>query len=233
MAIPQTQVVQAPALTDPEELGGLFREIEPAAIGEAPALPIAPNFPFFLLHWPEEWSCETEGLDEPTWLPLLVRHTVLPGCNLNRTLRRDDPPASAYDQAILANQRKGAIYLDPHRYSPSYRKAAPCRDPITRETGEYWTELWLKPRAPRRGRRLKFANDRAVMNRWRLDRVLDGSIPAPVEDAIAIYLERARATADRIAGLTGLEPKEHKSRIAASRSLVDQWATATRPERAQ
>ncbi len=229
MAIPRNQTVSPPAVSDPSELGGLFRELTPATIGETAALPIAPNFPFFLMHWKEEWSCEVEGLEGPTWLPLLVRHTVLPGCNLNRTLRRDDPPASAYDQAVLANQRKGAVYLDPLAYSPSYRKAAPCRDPLTRQAGEFWTELWLHPRAPRRGRRLKFRLDRATMNRFRLDRVEDGGIPAPLDDVIQIYIDRQVAKVRRISSLTGLEAKELKSRAAAAQAVLDNMEKAAKP----
>jgi hypothetical protein len=231
MAIPRQQTVSPPAVSDPSELGGLFRELTPATIGETAALPISPNFPFFLMHWREEWSAEVEGLEGPTWLPMLVRHTVLPGCNLNRTLRRDDPPASAYDQAVLANQRKGALYLDPEAYSPSYRKAAPCRDPRTREAGEYWTELWLHPRAPRRNRRLKFRTDRPQMNQFRLELVRQGAVPAPLEDVLQIYIDRQRSAVARLGGLTGLEAKEHKARIASATETLERMITATRPSR--
>jgi hypothetical protein len=233
MAIPRNQTVSPPSVSDPEQLGGLFRELTPQHIGETAALPVAPNWPFFLLHWPEEWSVETEGLEEPTWLPMVVRHTVLPGCNLNRTLRRDDPPHTAYDQAILANQRKGAIYLDPDAYSPQYRKAAPCRDPITRQAGEFWAERWQHPRAPRRGKRLKFRIDRADFNAFRLDAVLDGTIPAPLDDVLEVFIDRQRSKVRRLSGLTGLEAKELRARVKEATDRLELMVNARRPAKGE
>jgi hypothetical protein len=79
-----------------DDLAGLIRESEETTTGQSPALPVAPNWKFFLRHWPSEWSVgmvKVDGKDKPFWLPVISKHEVRPGVNLNRTLKRGEEPS--------------------------------------------------------------------------------------------------------------------------------------------
>ncbi len=228
MAVPNRQQPAAQPVRSPENMAAMFEPAKPASITRANLLPTAPNFPFFLMHWSEEWAVETAGLDEPTWLPNLARHNVIPGVNLNRTLRKEDPPEAAYDLAVLTNQRKGAVYMFWGQFD--YLVAADCEDPRTGTRGKFWQESWMKPRAARRGKRLKFRPDRAVMNRFRHELVLSGHIRPPDDDVLEVIRERARQKLIRVSSLTGLEPKELKRRTDKAKSALNLLAAAAVPE---
>lgn len=223
MAIPKTRATPAtPAEFDSSGLSSLIRDAQSASHGAAPALPIAPNFPFFLMHWAQNWTVETEGLKQATWLPLLSRHVILPGCNLNRTLRRGERPEAAYDAAVLLNTRRGAVYLDPDRHrlqaGGKYLREAPCRDPRSGREGVYYLDAWSTPRDGLPGRRLRFNLDRAALNQYRLHMVETGAISAPSTDILRDMIRRRVRALDRVKALTSLEANEYKRRKDAAQA---------------
>ncbi len=235
MAIPKARSTPAAAAEfDSTGLGSLIRDARSAAHGAEPALPIGPNFPFFLLHWPQNWSVETVGVDRPTWLPLLSRHVILPGCNLNRTLRRGERPEAAYDAAVLLNTRRGATYLDPDRHrlaaGGKYLREAPCRDPRTGREGVFYLDAWSTPRDALPGRRLKFKLDRPAMNAYRLRMVAEGVLRSPSPELLRDLIRRKGKALDRHKALTALDPAEYKRRNKRAAAALDLFQGAIIPK---
>ena len=183
MPIPSTETEQQSISVDAGGLSALIRDADPGRVGSASALPIAPNFPFFLLHWPTNWQVGIDGLDAPMWVPYLSRHLILPGCNLNRTIRKGEPPTAAYDAAVLRNIRRGVTYLDVERHrllnGGKYLREARARDPRTGREGIYYLDGFTNPKDAIPGRRLRFTFDRAASNRWGLHLVESGILRAP------------------------------------------------------
>jgi hypothetical protein len=221
MAIPKSRANPAsPSEFDSSGLSSLIRDASSGSTSSRIALPIGPNFPFFLIHWPQNWNVESEGLEVPTWLPTFSRHVILPGCNLNRTLRRGERPEAAYDAAVLVNTRRGATYLDPelHRLSSGgkYLREAPCRDPRSGREGVYYLDAWSTPLDALPGRRLRFRLDRAAFNRYRLEVVEQGVIRPPSAEVLRELTRRRGKTLDRVKALTALDAAEYKRRVKAA-----------------
>jgi len=234
MPLPDRQTVSDAVASTSEAMAALIRDAELETSAEGAALPIAPNPAFFLVHWPGEWSVEALGLEEPTWLPLLSKHIILPGCNLNRTLRLGEKPEAAYDQAVLANTRKGATYLLPevHRLEDGrkYLQQAPCVDPRSGRAGTYYLEAWQTPLETIRGRRLKFRYDREGANRYRLWLVQAGIIRPAAPSVLLDRFRRVKRKADRIRAHTKLEKSEYTRRVKAADAEVERINGAAIPQ---
>ena len=232
MAVPKKTTTPAAQASPGAGLASLIRDATAGRTGAALALPIAPNYPFFLMHWPSNWQVESVGLKEPTWLPYLSRHTILPGCNLNRTLRQGEKASAAYDQAVLANMRKGAEYLDVERHTVNggkYLREAPCRDTRNGREGTFYLDAFTPPRDAIPGRRLKFVFDRAAYNKWRLELVLEGVLPPPSRQILEEVIGQKRRRLGRVQGHTNLSKEEYDRRVGAAAELVERFAGAKIP----
>lgn len=235
MAIPTTPASSGGAF-DSGDLSKLLRDADAGRTGTALALPIAPNYPFFLMHWPTNWQVQSLGLDGPTWVPYLSRHVILPGCNLNRTIKRGEPPTAAYDAAVLKNIRKGATYLDVQRHrladGRKYLQQAPARDPRTGREGIFFLDAWQTPRDAIQGRRLRFQFDRAAYNAWAISLVVAGVISAPVQQVLEEVTRTKQKRLVRVQGHTNLEPAEYKRRVKAAQVTLDLFGGARVPRSA-
>ncbi len=235
MALPK----RAPAAVDPakttaQAMAALIKDARATAHSSVPALPIGGNPAFFLMHWPGEWHPETEGLEQATWLPLLSRHIILPGCNLNRTIRKGEAPEAAYDQAVLKNTRRGAVYLLPtvHRLADGgmYIQEAPCRNPRNNATGIYYLEAWMRPKDVIPGRKLKFSMDRAKYNQFRLRMVHTGAIHAPSLSLLEDTMRRRHSELRRRKSLRGLEKDEYKRQLKEVKEVLEFFEGAIVPQ---
>jgi hypothetical protein len=216
------------------DLSALIRYASPSRTGSAAALPIAPNYPFFLMHWPTDWQVESEGLDGPTWLPGLSRHIILPGCNLNRTLRRGERPEAAYDMAVLQNVRRGATYIDVERHrlqsGGRYLREADCRNTRNGAEGVYYLDAWSTPRDAVPGRRLRFKFDRAGWNQYRLHLVESGVIRPPSGQVLDEIVNRKRRRLGRVQAHTNLEAGEYERRLDKASAVVELFSGASVPQ---
>ncbi len=215
-------------------MSALIKDAQDTAHSAAAALPIPANQAFFYMHWPGEWHPETAGLEQATWLPLLSKHILLPGCNLNRTLRKGEPPEAAYDQAVLKNTRRGAVYLLPtvHRLASGgkYIRQADCRNPRNNAPGIYYLEAWQQPRDYIPGRRLKFNFDRAGYNKFRLRMVQLGVIRSPSPSIIDDLLRRRRSDRNRRRAFRGLETNEYKRQMKDAEKKLEFYEGAVLPQ---
>jgi len=221
MPIPSTPAGGSAASAAAADLSRLISETSGPAEDVSPAWPITPNFPFFLMHWVTDWTVETAGMakGKPTWLPGLVRHIVLPGCNNNRTLKNGEKATAAYDGAVMKNVRQGAQYLDPERHKlangSKYSRKAPARSPLG-QTGFYFFDAFSSPLDVLPGRKMRFRFDRPEWNRWRLHLVESGVIAPPSPQVLAETQRRHSKRAERTRALTSLDQKEYDRRVAAA-----------------
>jgi hypothetical protein len=234
MAIPHRNIAQTGSTHGGGQLAHLISDANTGRTSASAALPIAPNHPFFLMHWPGEWSVQTEGLERATWLPTLTRHHILPGCNLNRTTQRGEPPEAAYDMAVMSNVRKGATYLDPERHlladGSKYLKSAPCRSKHG-TTGEVFLDAWQIPLDTLPGKKLKFGRDRAAYHQWLLDLVTSGVIRRPSPRVLEQLVRRRSGHVGRTrARLRGLPEKEYERRVDEVSNVVEVWGRAVVPQ---
>lgn len=221
-----------------DSFSGLFTDSDEKTAGDRAALPIAPNFKFFYLHWPSEWSVQSDGFEgsEAWWLPTLAKHVVRPGINMNRTLKRDEPATAAYDRQMMKNRQEGAEYLELSDWRTkvdgggSYRREAFARDPRTKRAGKHFSEAFATPRDKLPNRRLKFDFDRGAYNRWLLKLVQLGVIVPPSRSVIREHLRMRGERLDRARSFTGLEDSEKKRRTKEAQKLLTLWQGAKVPE---
>lgn len=217
-----------------ESLSDLIRDADPGRTGTVNALPISPNFPFFLMHWPTNWQVEEDGFDGPTWLPYLSPHIILPGCNLNRTIRKGEPATAAYDQAVLRNVRRGATYLDVERHRTpdggKYLREAPCRDPRSGREGVYYLDAFTTPKDAIPGRRLRFHFNRAASNGWRLHLVQSGILSPPPLQILEEIIGRKQRKVGRVRGnMKDISQEEYDRRVDAAVDVAAVYMGATIP----
>lgn len=201
-------------------------------------LPIAPNYKFFWVHYPNDpsgWAAEavTEGPGVPAedvgtwWLPVFTKDFEKPGLCLHRTLQNGEPQRNAYHNAHLTLQAQGATILP---RALGYCVGYPCRHPITRREGIYYTDPWSTPRAVMQGRAQKFNFDRQRYNRWRLQLMRDGHIDAPSEDILRELQQRKQARVARRESQYDLPEDKRERLIEDAKREADLLAKAEVPE---
>lgn len=232
MAIPSSVVAGRPAT-----LAGVVQS--------SSVLNATPNYPFFLVHHTNaegSWNVETEGLDRPTWLPVVSRVPIMPGAANHRTRQADEGVAASYQLAHNNLEAAGAIILKHDLKcggvdSYMYQTDCQARDAEGRvgASGAYYYEAWCTPEQPILGARAKDRLDRAAYNRWRLALVEEGHVPPPNPRVIgkALADERRRHANAEGRTYTTEEGRERKLGAAASRfELHEKAVVPQRRERA-
>lgn len=214
-----------------------------AGISEGSALLNAnPNPPFFLVHHKDavgSWDVETEGLDGPTWLPVLCRVPITPGSANHRTVSRGEPPTAAYELAHNVLRQSGAIVL-PQDISAGgvdgYMMEVDCERVENGNVGQrglYYFEAWSTPIPPMAGGKVRDQIDRAKHNIFRLALVEDGIIPPPHADVIRgrMRSERARLGASEARDYGSDEARTRN--LGAARARVERYTSAVIPDRTE
>lgn len=174
-----------------------------ALVGEG-RINVQPNWPFKFYHQPREsgaWSVETEGLEEPTWLPVIKPLIVMPGASGVRTLERGEQgnPERAYmgRQVELANA--GAIFLDPRTkvaaelLPDGVAPGSYLRETPTTDGRPFYHDAWTVAEAdPLQRGVVRLVFDQGAFNRWRLSLVADGTIPEALDAVIEERVRRAK-----------------------------------------
>lgn len=186
----------------------------PASQAVTAALRIAcrPSPFFFLRHHEGDWEVVSEGLAEPTLLPVIGKHPLVPGVAGMRTTTRGMEPQHAHRDAIIKGMENGWVYLAPNETIPAellpsgvpvggYCRAVPCADPLTGEAGTAHLEAWQVPVETVVGERQQYAYDRSAYNRWRLSLVKRGVIKPPKGQVKQGLTKRARRHLERAAAL--------------------------------
>tara|TARA_R110002020_G_scaffold364704_3_gene577001 strand:- start:2114 stop:2884 length:771 start_codon:yes stop_codon:yes gene_type:complete len=206
-----------------------IRQANLAEVASQELLQLSANAPFFLVHYPQNWECVTEGLDGPYWLPELQRDWLVPGCNLKRTRRRDEPVEASYDQSHLKITRQGGVIL-PQTIEVAgvagYLRSLPCEHPRTKMPGTFYLDAWEVP-VKRPGKRVKFNRDAGGYNRWRLALVEEGHIASPDPSVVADKLDRAQLHLERHAGKVELT-SEARDRIVEAATIKIENLTGAR-----
>lgn len=217
-------------------------QFRPSSLGKNEVdkrLPIAPNWPFFLLHWWENWELETEGLEAPTWLPQLHPQFIRPGVDMVRAKRKEtDDDKTMYDDALDLLRRKEGMTILPHTVEVEvdgqvlrdYAVEADCRDPISKRIGTFHCERWMSPKRKQEGKRLKFRFDRGLYNRWRLELVRMGVIAPPDEDIVKAKIDRAVYHRDRHATETKHSPEQRDAQVREREAAIEQIEAARVPD---
>ncbi len=198
------------------------------------ALPrVRPNPSFFLMHHHENWAIETEGLDDPTWLPLLQHEIVSPGLNTHRTLKKGEPSSAAYERAQAILKRRGFTIL-PHDIKidgvVGYMKTAKVAHPLTGREGLVHFERWEYPRAKRDGKRQKYDLDRGEMNRFRLRLVELGHIRPPTAEIVAEGIDIKALHVDRAASNMDITAELRKSKTDRATRALERATGAKIPQ---
>lgn len=248
MAIPQPSQSVDPTTGLAESFSGLIQQSGEGSDGELkPALPVRPNYKFFLHHWASEWSVvdidvevEVDGKmkkkKESFWVPTLAKHVVHPGVNMNRTLKTGETPRGAYDGQILLNIRQGSTYLDLADFRTRlpdgrlYRSQAPARHPQTGAEGIYFLETLMKPRDKVDNKRLKFDIDRPAYNRWRLDLVRLGVVRPPAPAVLRAKVQHLKGEIGRCEAMVKLDAETRRRRVKEVTAEWKRWDTATIPK---
>lgn len=166
-------------------------------IDGANVLRVAPNAPFWLVHWrnaPGSWEpAEIDG--QSYWLPVLSPFILTVGVNGFRTAASGEDPSSRVSRSKVVLTDRGGELLDvslpvPAEFvppgqavGPGFLRSAPCRG------GKFYHIVWDVPRQPLAGREMTPEHYRDLFNRWRRWLVEEGHIAPPdpqvLEDAIS------------------------------------------------
>jgi hypothetical protein len=231
----------APKETNAAALAALMQAPPPNTVSSVAAIRATPNYPFLLRHHRSAWSVETEGLDEPTLLPEINVHRLMPGCNGVRTRNENEPVERAYEDAVAVARQAGWIYLDPQAVIPTgpflpagvpagpYIRRIPAKHPLTGVMAHRYVEAWNVPveTLPDEDQQFKF--DRASYNRWRAELVLSGLIPLPTEVVTDRLRKRVQGHVKRIQARTQTDPQVKEANLARAREAADTAAAAEPP----
>lgn len=189
-----------------------------------------PNPPFLLMHHPNSWAVEVVD-GQPTLLPELAPLILLQGCNLVRTLDKDEDRREAYKLAVANRVEEGWTVIPwgyavkepthlPTGVAPGkYIREVPCKDRRTKAKGTFYTEAWNVPVKTPPGRDQVFRFDRAAYNRWRASLVRsspgapDGLIDPPLD---AVLEEMGQALDERVESVRARysNPHDREPRVA-------------------
>lgn len=227
MPIPQN------ALEGGNAFQGQIRNANLAEVESRELLRTEANCAFFLVHYPENWECVSEGLEGPTWLPVLQRDWLMPGVNMKRTRRRDEPVEAMYDQSHLKITRDGGVIL-PQTLQVAgydgYLRSIPCKHPRNGLEGTFYLDAWEVP-VVRPGKKVKFNRDQAGYNRWRLALVEEGYIDAANPAIITEKLERAQEHMERHRGKVELTSEAREAIVSVAVAKLERLSAAKLPQR--
>lgn len=208
-------------------------------------LAVAPTAPFFLRHHPEAWEVVVEGMNEPTWVPILVPHFIVPGAAGIRTLAKGMRQEEAFrDSVSRAQTYEGWSYLDRAMQIPAdllprgvpsggYCRSMPCADPRTGSVGHYHCEAWNVPVATPPGRRQRFAYDRGLYNRFRAWLVEEGILQPPADYVFDERRAKVLRTRERKQAMTDVPADLRQETIARSDLQIEQLDAAVVPGQVQ
>ena len=200
--------------------------------------------PFIYAHcrgW-GNWAPETEGLDAPTWLPILQPIPYEPGTSGMVAMPKGGQPADVYTDALAQFRRRGFTVIDRNLGVGGvfdYLKQVACRHPITGTMDLLHLDQFETP-LPRRGNKaLKMVRDRAAWNRWRLALVEAGVIAPPIggeldetiKAATRYVLDRAADSglpADRRAEVVGIA--QEREQLVKGARVPTRRASVTVPD---
>lgn len=202
-------------------------------------LRVKPSEPFLLQHRPNSWEVESEGLDGPTWLPILAPRAIKAGANGMRTIKRGEQADDAYRAALARDERQGiqTIPLDltvsaahlPDGVPPGrYVRSLDAQDPRTRAEGKVHVEAWKVPMEVPEGQPHRFRFDRPSWNRWRAHLVESGVIAPPMESVRLSLLRRHEARV-LSAEVDPLPDEVRRRRVEEKAAIRDGIAAATVP----
>jgi len=191
-----------------------------------------PGWPFLLRCHPTQWEIATEGLDEPTALPIVMRQTLAVGCDGVRTLSKNErhKPSLAYEKAVYDSERRGFIYPPMTVEDPKHIPAGmgpgliqykyKCSHP-RKGSGTYYGEIWDVPQQTAPGKPQRFRRDNAAFNRWRLDLVRSGIVPDIDDATFSELVHRAHGRLRRAMTVRHSTAEVHEDIVMEKRELVD------------
>ena len=213
----------------------------PAAIGgliDRPKLPLPGNSPFFLVHYVDvggSWEVVEEGMDAPTFVPVLQPFPIRPGAAGVRTVSADEPRSRMYARPLAKLQEQGAVVLplDFH-VDGAHLPAGVAAGPYLRETdaqgGAFYHTAWDTPRKAIRGNAATVDCDRAAYNRWRAALVTSGIIPEPRQAVLDDVRARAMRRLDNVRSATDIPTDMREANTATARTRLDAVKAAKLPQ---
>lgn len=210
------------------------------ALDDVFRLRASPSAPFLLQHHPNAWEVAEEGLEGPTWVPILSPRRLVPGANGVRTVKRGEGKEAAFKKAIDKDEGQGYITLDRDlqvsaEHLPDgvpagrYIRSLDCVDPRTRAEGKIHVEAWEVPMDAPAGQRHTFRFDRASYNKWRAHLVESGVIPEPLP-AVRERLERKHDVRVLSAEVDPLPDEVRKRRVEEKKAVRDKVKSAKVPK---
>lgn len=210
------------------------------AVDDVFRLRCSPSAPFLLQHHPNAWEIAEEGLEGPTWVPVLSPRRLVPGANGVRTVKRGEGKEEAFRKAIDKDERQGyrtlpmdltvsAEHLPEGVPAGRYIRSLDCIDPRTRVEGKIHVEAWDVPMDAPAGQRHTFRFDRASYNKWRAHLVESGVIPAPLE-AVRVKLLRKHDARVLSAEVEPLPDEVRKRRVKEKAEKRDKVKAAKVPK---
>lgn len=199
-----------------------------------------PTAPFLLQHHPNAWEVATEGLDKPTWVPILHPRIIRMGANGMRTTKPGAPASDAYQRAIDIDSRHGvttipldlivkAEHLPNGMPEGRYIRTVDVTDPATKANGTKHIEAWQTPAHTPMGQVQEFTFDRAAYNRWRVHLVVAGVVGKPPGSVIE-KAKRKHGTRVAMAEVANLPDEVRKRRVEEQMADLNAVNGAVIPE---
>ena len=236
-----TNLDRRPAGMDAPDFASLMRSADFASTAStANLLACDANQPFFLRHHPKAWRISTT-LPTTLILPDVTKHVIAPGVNGIRTRRKNEPPEAQYRMAIMDQQSKRWVYLDPAAPIPagclpdgvppgSYIREMACQGLINRSIGKHYAEAWEIPIETLPDDPQRFQFDTAKYERWLKFLVESGQINPPLRGILAAMKKRASDHVDRIETLN-LQPNVAKKWLKFRGDILANYEAATVADR--
>lgn len=226
MGIPSSDMTSVDSR--PASLGGLV---------DRPKLPLPGNSPFFLVHYTDvggSWEVVEEGMDAPTFVPVLQPYPIRPGAAGVRTVSADEPRSRMYARPLAKLQEQGAVVLPlDFTVDAAHLPAGVASGPYLRETdaqgGPFYHTAWDTPRKAVRGNTATVDCDRAAYNRWRAALVTSGVIPEPRAAILDDVRARAIRRLDVVRAATDIPTDMREAQTAVARARVDSIRSAKLP----
>lgn len=203
-----------------------LRPASPGTTQSAPRIPKAPGYPWVYTHAPGEWDVATEGLDGPTWLPVLGRRPLQPGANLVGTPKNGQPFERSYQLAKNRDEERGIVWLANSVHD--YLREVDARHPVTRTEGILFLSRFNQVRILP-GNRCKILTDVAEMNRWRLSLVQQGYLAPPDPIEVQPRIDEMRRRLDERNSMTGVDDSTKDREVNRHRARFEQYRDAVIP----